>query len=346
MTAPLFISIVGPTAVGKTSLALWLAEQLLAAELIESVDLVSADSRQVYQGLELATGADVPADFVRHHLSVAELDEKQHVDPSSFSLLPSSLPYFQRGAIRWHGVSVIKPDQEWSMGHFRQLVEVVTQAFDSPKRLIIIVGGTGLYHEYATSRDPQLFIPPNEELREALEGLAVAELQAELGRRDPAKLESFNDSDRHNPRRLMRAIEIAEFKTRTPSWSTQPAVMAPLTMALTVGIQASLDVMEQAITQRVTERLEQGVVSEVEGTFAHYPNPKLPAFSATGVKDVLAYVQGNIDWEELKQLWSLHEFQYAKRQLTWWKKRSAVAWVDSTQPEWREEVGAQIQKIL
>jgi tRNA dimethylallyltransferase len=97
---------------------------------------------------------------------------------------------------------------------------------------------------------------------------------------------------------------------------------------LTIGLQSSLEAIEAAISQRVKARLELGAVQEVQTILGRYPNLKLPAYSATGVKDMLAYLHGTLELEKLAELWSLHEFQYAKRQLTWWKKRTGVTWFE------------------
>lgn len=327
MTAQL-ISIVGPTAVGKTALALWLAEELVATRLYDTVDLISADSRQVYRGLEITTGADIPADFTPQVLTTTHFSQAE--------LLPAELAFFQKGPIRWHGVSLVGPTQSWSMGHFRQLVQVVTTAFTDQKRLIVIVGGTGLYHEYATSVDPQLFIPPDEQLREQLATQPVVNLQAELERQAPGKVAQLNDSDRQNPRRLIRAIEIAAFHRTSTVPST--VVVPPLTIELTFGVSGSMEEIETAIKHRVDERLQLGAVAEVEALWAQYPHSGLPAYSATGVKDILRYLQGQLEWDALPSQWALHELQYAKRQLTWWKKRTGVTWLDRTQNDWRNDV--------
>lgn len=278
MTQPL-ISIVGPTATGKTQFAIAVAEKLGITTII------SADSRQVYKGMEIGTGVDVPV----------------------------------------LGTSLLRPNEEWSVAHFHDFVQNTLKTARGP---VIVVGGTGLYHRYFSSTDPQLKVAPNKVLRAAEKD--VTELQNELQKISPARLSQMNNSDRNNPRRLVRAIEIA---------AAQPSAKLPKkTSQITIGFTAPLEYIHQKIAQRVRDRLENGMIEEVQRLMADYSEEdwRKPAFSATGYKEVRAFLEDKISKEQMIELWTRREFQYAKRQITWWKKEPNVQWFDVTQDGWQK----------
>ncbi len=310
------LSIVGPTAVGKTSLGLKLAEQLINDNAVAGVDLISADSRQVYQGLEIISGVDVPSKLNAH--------------------------------IYLHGVSMITPDQDWSVAHFQDFARKSIDDAWAAERLPIIVGGTGLYHEHLFTDDDTLHIPPNLSLRSELELLSLEQLTERLVELDADKFASMNHSDQHNPRRLIRAIEVALAKQATQPLiqdSFQPAsVLDPQT--LTLGLRDEPVFILDRIKQRVIDRFANGAQAEVQHLIDTYSNWQTPAFSATGVKEIRAFLEGKISADECLEHWTLSEFQYAKRQLTWWKKRTGILWYEVGEPDWQAEAEAAVKRWL
>lgn len=319
--SPVVISLIGPTAVGKTAAAEWLIKQCLAAGW-NGVDLVVADSRQVYQGLEIVSGADI--------------------NPDLQPVQQPNLPYrsWVRDAVEWHGVSIIKPDEEWSVAHFQTLFQAVWQRALAEQRVVLLVGGTGLYHDHIFTTDPALHVPPDAVLRAKTAQLTVAELQALVSAEQPARWQAMNQSDRSNPRRLVRALEIGQ----TPSLSTEQLSpfpeMVPRPPHQYWGLIDSLDTIRSRIVTRVEQRWQQGALGEVEALLAQFQSAeaavKWPALSATGVKELAAYLADQLTEEQAKQLWVQREFQYAKRQLTWWRKQPAVQWVDVVEPGYLE----------
>ncbi|MBD3279781.1 MAG: hypothetical protein GF390_03670 [Candidatus Pacebacteria bacterium] len=305
------ISIVGPTATGKTSLALFLAKQIFTKHAYAGVDLISADSRQLYQGLELITGADLPVNFY-----------PQIANKLSFAFFSH-----QRQPINLHGVSIIKPNQAWSVAHFQDFAQEVMKWSWSQQRLPIVVGGTGLYHLHLFNTDPALRVKPQAKIRQQAAQLQVTELQDWLKKLDPNKFAQLNRSDRHNPRRLVRAIEIAQVQP-----AAQPRLITQLPDQLKLGLTASLTWLETKINQRVLKRLHQGVIEELQQLEQNYPDATKLALSATGIKELQDWLANKLSKKELITTWSLREFQYAKRQLTWWQKRTQVHWlrVDQT----------------
>lgn len=302
------IAIVGPTAVGKSAFSVTVAEKVLHTQRVTGVDLISADSRQVYRGLEVLSGVDV---------------------------LTTQLP------ITLQGTSFLNPDQEWSVAHFQKYAhELITEA-EQANRLPLLVGGTGLYVQQLSTTDPKLHIGPNAEVRERAETMELSELQTWLKEVDHTKWEQMNDSDRANPRRLVRAIEIAVAKPVV----SDDVTTAPIAVKA-IGLDAPFEVIEENILKRVKDRFAHGAVAEVEHLMDFYPNQRLPAFSATGVMPMVSFMNGLIDAETCMQLWWRQERQYAKRQLTWWKKRDDVVWFDVTEENWQEKAWKVIESWL
>lgn len=301
------ISIVGTTAVGKTSFVLDLADFILQKTDYKGVDLISADSRQVYRGLEVVSGADVPDGFKR---------------------VENDSSYFEKDKIRIYGVSIVEPDEEWSLVHFQKLVREIIQKSWPANRLPIIVGGTALYHRHLLNLDKKLSVKPDNIFRKKAETMSITQLQEDLKGVDLNKFNSMNNSDKNNPRRLVRAIEIAADTSWKKNGSNKNIQLLEDKHCL-VGLRNSLKKVEKKIKQRVTERLNNGALEEVKKLIRKYPDWSLPAFSAIGVVELKRLVTAEITRGECLNLWSLRELQYAKRQITWWKKDKRVQWFDS-----------------
>lgn len=307
------VSIVGPTAVGKTSFALAAAEKILEAKPeLQGANLVSADSRQVYQGLEVLSGADVPAEF--------ELT----TDDDEFSYA-----YFEKDKVRLHGVAIIEPAVEWSVSHFHQLAWEVIEQVQTQNRLVILVGGTGLYHEQVMNFDPALRVGPNQRVRQKAEKMTVRALQDWAHQVNPERFAELNRSDRYNPRRLIRVIEIG---LAEPEPVAKPTLAKKLEQHF-VGLKQDLVVIEQKIEARVKERFKAGAVQEVKQLTQE---EKLPALSALGVSELQQYLNGELDEAEALELWTLHEIQYARKQLGWWKGKP-IKWFELNNSRWKEK---------
>ena len=309
------LSIVGPTATGKTQTALTLAKKILADNLVTGIDLISADSRQVYRGLEVLTGADIPAGF------------SQKTSPSDQNLANSCYANADN-SIRLFGVSIIKPTDEWSVAHFQLMAREIIQRSWQTGRLPVLVGGTGLYHDQLLTSDTRLHIGPNPEVRQKAESMSLTELQHWLSQLDSQRLIRMNHSDLNNPRRLIRAIEIASAQVNHPTQVQLP--VDELTLVLT----APLQLIEDKINKRVAERFQSGAVVEVQALLSQNIEPKSPVMSSLGVVELTEFLSGALDSSASQKLWALHELQYARRQITWWKNKSGVTRLDITQPDY------------
>jgi len=310
------IAIVGPTATGKSALSFLLAEQAVMRHAWAGAVIISVDSRQVYRGLEVCTGADIPGSWslVGAELISAKGPVYQH----------PQLPMF------FCGISLIEPTAEWSVTQFRRYALPIIQAAFEKQMGVILVGGTGLYHEHLFSTDPMLMVSPNPELRSEIALLPLSEVQQRVQVLAPEQWHALNFSDRANLRRLVRVLE----KQQRPKEKQDDDLMAEIQLSkifyATVGITDNRDTLEQHIRQRIDERLRLGAVIEVEKMIERYCDQEwnLPAFTSTGCREVRAYIEEQIDREQLDALWTRRELQYAKRQLTWWKKHQAATSVE------------------
>lgn len=293
------LSIVGTTATGKTDLALYIARELISKKKYDHIDIISVDSRQIFQGLEITTGADIPKEFTKKN-----------------NLKLYIYPYWQnpQNNISLHGISIILPNQQWSISHFKEMANNIILQKDNSKKFTIIVGGTGLYHNHLTNSDTHLTIKPNTQIRKKAEKMTVTQLQNWLKELSPQRLTNMNNSDKNNPRRLIRAIEINLEKP-----SKEPNSHTPIIQKY-IGLFNDLESITDSIKKRVEKRFENGSIEEVTNLIKNYPNIT-QAHSSMGVKEITDYLNGSTDIKTTQRLWATHELQYAKRQITWWKKQ-------------------------
>ncbi|MBI2325943.1 hypothetical protein HYU91_00995 [Candidatus Collierbacteria bacterium] len=189
---------------------------------------------------------------------------------------------------------------------------------------MFIVGGTGFYLKSLTEPDTLAKIPPNEALRRHLEELSLEKLQQKLRDLDSKRFISMNQSDVNNPRRLIRAIEVASTSIRpiSPMGPIRPISFSWL------GIRIPLARLRERIQSRVLTRLDRGAVAEVENLLASYPDQTLPVYTTLGVRPIIKFINQEIDFKELVSLWVTDEMNYAKRQITWFKKQPEIVWYD------------------
>ncbi|OGY17880.1 MAG: tRNA (adenosine(37)-N6)-dimethylallyltransferase MiaA [Candidatus Chisholmbacteria bacterium RIFCSPHIGHO2_01_FULL_48_12] len=289
----------GPTATGKTSLAAALAKEF-------DGELISADSRQVYRGMDVGTGKDRPA-----------------------------------GVKIW-GYDLVNPDEDFSVADWVDFAWLAIRKLWAKNKLPIIVSGTGLYLKSLFDPPESLGVKPDKQLRRELGDWGIERLQQELRRVGPERFRQMNWSDQNNPRRLLRAIEVALGKVSQVAKVEQ---VAQENIAW-VGLTAKRAVLKDRIKKRVIKRASEGMTGEVQKLIKKYNDWTKPAFSATGYREWRDYVESKVSGEEAVDRWQRVEIQYMRRQLTWFKKMPQFTWFDIGQETWQNEARRWICKKL
>lgn len=280
--------ILGPTATGKTDLALNLAKKF-------NGEIVSCDSRQVYRGLDIGSGK-LPSRRWKKHRGFWEID----------------------GVNVWM-YDVVDPSNQYSVFNYVQDANKVINEIQKRKKLPIIVGGSGLYLRALLEGLTNLSIPVNKKLRQQLEKLSLVDLQKKLQQSDPERWKKMNNSDRQNPRRLIRAVELVGLK---------PNFAKALSFdALKIGLTAPRDVLYKRADRKVLARIKQGMIEET--IKLHKKGLSFRRMRQLGLEyGVLAdYLNGKIkDTNELIKIMQGKIHGYIRRQLTWFAKEKDVHW--------------------
>ena len=304
----------GPTATGKTALAVHLAKQI-------NGELISADSRQIYRGMDIGTGKDLP-DNAKTVVSAL----KAVFHDTVYDLVS----YDCAGIPLWM-YDVVDPDEDFSVSHYRSLVLRVMENIWSRGKTPVVVGGTGFYISSLIAAPDSIDIPPNAELRKKLASQTVSDLQVQLNALSHNVYSSLNNSDKHNPRRLIRKIEIT--LERMEGGAASPDKL-PEHSVYIAGLTASVPVLTRRIDERVSERVKQGILSEVTGLLDKGYTWSLPSMNSLGyiqwkpyTEETNMYKKNMLTADIIKQ-WKLDELAYAKRQITWFKKFAGIRWYD------------------
>jgi len=271
--------IVGPTGIGKSELAFQLALEL-------GGEIVVADSRQVYQMLDIATNKPSPA---------------------------------QRLKVRYHMIDFVDPAETFNAAQFSEGARAAIDDISSRGRLPIVEGGTMLYVDALCDGFSFSGVPPNPPLRSELEQLSVDSLRERLLDLDPDP-----GVDLQNPVRMVRDIEVLEsagpplrrLRKRTPPpWTT-----------LRVGLTAELEVIDSRLEERSRMQVERGLVAETEAALKAGVPATAPVLTGIGYAEALAHIRGEISLEKLPAAMAQSNRQYARRQLRWWRRDPRVRW--------------------
>jgi tRNA dimethylallyltransferase len=283
-SSPALIVVLGPTASGKSALGIHLAQRFHG-------EIVSADSRQVYRGLDIG--------------SAKVTQEEQALVPH-------------------HLLDVIAPRETYTVSQFQHEALEALNAILERGYQPFLVGGSPHYIQAVVDRFDIPHVAPQPELRAQLEARSLDDLMAQLARLDPASAAVI---DRHNARRVIRALEVC-LVTGTP-FSAQRGKADPLYRSLLLGIQWPREVLYQRIDERVDERMQQGMIEEVEGLLAQgISHERLEALGLE-YRFIGRWLRGEYpsEAEMVQRLkYAIHDF--TRRQLSWFRRDNRIVWIE------------------
>lgn len=284
------LAVVGPTACGKTSLAVDLALSIDGAEII------SADSRQVYRGMDIGTGKDI-AEYTRDGVTV-----------------PS------------HLIDIVDAGEKYNLFEFQRDFLVAYEDIKARGSFPIMCGGSGLYVESVLKGYRLLPVPENPVLRAELEEKSLEELTAILA----TYKQLHNNTDTDSKKRAIRAIEIEEYYLSCPVEERS----FPRLNALVVGMSVDREIRRERISRRLRERLEQGMVDEVRALLDSGVTSEQLVYYGLEYKFLTLYLTGAMEYDEMVRALEIAIHQFAKRQMTWFrgmeKRGVPIRWVDAS----------------
>ncbi|MBI4100507.1 tRNA dimethylallyltransferase [Candidatus Microgenomates bacterium] len=320
------VVICGPTAVGKTKLGVQMAQKFCG-------EIVSCDSRQIYCGMDIGTGKDLPQDaktkIGKEKLKI-KISASQAIKPYRFNEVPVWL------------LDVVNPDQSFTAADYYDLSWKVIRDIWCRGRLPFLLGGTGFYIKALLEDIKSLGIPPDWKLRKKLSELGIDELGEILSKAWTTRWQAMNESDRKNPRRLIRAIEIAE-KMRKPQ--VKEKSQETNFEVLMIGLKAPFKILYQFIDERVEERIKMGAEEEVRKLIGKGYSWNLVSMSGHGYFEWRPYFEGRQNLSETISRWKYDEHSYARRQMTWFKKNKQIKWFDITQPDFDKKIEIMIESF-
>jgi len=309
------LAVVGPTATGKTDLAISLAKKF-------NGEIVSADSRQIYKGMDIGTGK--------------ELSQKSKVKSQKFE---KHKGYWVVEGIPIYLYDVINPDESFSVAEYQQLAYEKIAKIHEKEKLPILVGGTGLYTRSVLQglKIPQ--VAPDNNLRKKLEKKPLGILLKEL---EEVDYKAYQKIDKSNPRRVIRALEVYLKTGRTIS--ELAAKFKPNFESLVVGLSAPREVLYEKADKRVELWFKTGFVDEVRELLKKYSSD-LPSINSLGYRQAVSYLQNKISLPEAIQRTKFDHHGYIRRQLTWFRKER-VEWFDVGRPGFEKEIYRKVREWI
>lgn len=286
------IAIIGPTASGKTTLAVALAQRI-------GTEIISADSRQLYRGMDIGTGKDL----------------------AEYTIDGTTIPY--------HLIDICPAGYRYNLFEYVRDFNEVYAAMVARGKQPLLCGGTGLYVETVLKGYRLPPVPENRPLRDALQEKSLDELTDIL--RGYKTLHNTTDVD--TCKRAIRAIEIADYYTHIEPEVLEPR---PLQNTLIVGVNIDRDLRRAKITRRLHERLQEGMVEEVKSLLDSGIDPESLIYYGLEYKFLTEYIIGHTTYDEMVERLEIAIHQFAKRQMTWFRgmerRGHTIRWIDATLP--------------
>ena len=290
------ITILGPTASGKTSIAAALASRI-------GGEIISADSRQVYRRMDIGTGKDL-ADY--------EVGGKH-------------IPY--------HLIDIAEPGYKYNLFEYQRDFHTAYDDITSRGRTPVLCGGTGLYIEAVLNGYALSPVPQNQELRDSLSAKSLDELTAILkALKEQTGSNMHNRSDVDTVQRAIRAIEIETYNLQHPT----PEREMPGISSLVIGVEVDRETRRRRISDRLEARLHEGMIDEVKGLLAEGVSAESLMYYGLEYKFVTEYVTGKTTYNDMLSRLEIAIHQFAKRQMTWFRGMERrgihINWIDASLP--------------
>lgn len=290
------ITILGPTASGKTSIAAALASRI-------GGEIISADSRQVYRRMDIGTGKDL-ADY--------EVGGKH-------------IPY--------HLIDIAEPGYKYNLFEYQRDFHTAYDDITSRGRTPVLCGGTGLYIEAVLNGYALSPVPQNQELRDSLSAKSLDELTAMLkALKEQTGSNMHNRSDVNTVQRAIRAIEIETYNLQHPT----PEREMPGISSLVIGVDVDRETRRRRISDRLEARLHEGMIDEVKGLLAEGVSAESLMYYGLEYKFVTEYVTGKTTYSDMLSRLEIAIHQFAKRQMTWFRGMERrgihINWIDASLP--------------
>lgn len=291
------LTILGPTASGKTALAAHLAYEI-------DGEIISADSRQVYRGMDIGTGKDL----------------------SDYEIKGRHIPY--------HLIDIRDAGEKYTLFHYQQDFHRVFRDIADRKKIPILCGGTGLYMESVLKGYRLLDVPENPALRASLSRKTLEELTEILA----SYKKMHNSTDTDTKKRAIRAIEIADYQAKQQA---EELTFDPID-SLIIGIDIDRELRRQHISSRLKKRLEEGLIDEVRQLLQSGVRVDDLLYYGLEYKFVTLYVVGSLSYDEMFAQLETAIHQFAKRQMTWFRgmerRGFVIHWIEASLPL-EEKVG-------
>lgn len=313
---PLII-ILGPTASGKSEVALKLAKK-------NKGEIISADSRQIYKEMNIGTAKPFLVQKSKNktlpHILPLQIGggDKEGVAKLK-PILIQKIPHYL--------IDIIKPDDNFSVAEYKELAIKIIHDIQNRGKIPILVGGTGLYISSIVDNIEIPKVKPNLKLRKKLEKTSPAVLLKQLKKLDSA---TFKTIDKKNIRRIIRALEVT-ISTGKP-FSAQRAKGAPLFNILQIGLDMPREKLYKKIDQRIEKMIKAGLIQETKRLTKKY-SWRLPSMSGIGYKEIGMYLRGEIPLKRAKELIKFATHAYARRQMTWFRRNKKIKWIKLNKDE-------------
>ena len=290
------ITILGPTASGKTSIAAALASRI-------GGEIISADSRQVYRRMDIGTGKD--------------LDD--------YDVGGKHIPY--------HLIDIAEPGYKYNLFEYQRDFHTAYDDITSRGRTPVLCGGTGLYIEAVLNGYALSPVPQNQELRDSLSAKSLDELTAMLkALKEQTGSNMHNRSDVDTVQRAIRAIEIETYNLQHPT----PEREMPGISSLVIGVDVDRETRRRRISDRLEARLHEGMIDEVKGLLAEGVSAESLMYYGLEYKFVTEYVTGKTTYSDMLSRLEIAIHQFAKRQMTWFRGMERrgihINWIDASLP--------------